>query len=270
MEGMTDRLHILGNGDSMGVPRVYCECAVCAEARDTGRNRRLRSAAYLETAAGGLWIDIGPDWAAQMEALGKRSMPVALLTHAHFDHMAGLPEWADCCRWTGERGLLYAPQEVLVQVRDRYPWLERQLTYQEADNGVRFGEWVIRTKKVCHGKNGYAYAYRFDKPGFAFVYCPDSINLGPEEKAFMTELDLLVIGTSYYKEEFDFHTRSVYDMTEALALAEEIRPRRLYFTHMSHGVDVRQAYPLPEHVQLTERGMQIPLRAEAAAARTEP
>ncbi len=243
----------------MGVPRVYCDCEVCTEARTEGLNWRLRSAAYLETETGGLWIDIGPDWASQMEAMGKRSMPIALLTHAHFDHMAGLPEWADCCRWTGEKGILYAPREVLVLVRDRYPWLENQLIYREADGGTHFGEWTITTRKVCHGKNGYSYAYRFEKPGFAFVYCPDAINLGEEEKAFLRGLDLLVLGTSYYKEEFDFHTRSVYDMTEALELAEEIKPRRIYFTHMSHGVDVRTAYPLPDHASLTARGMRIPL-----------
>jgi len=259
MRTASDTLHILGNGDSMGVPRVYCDCAVCSEARLTGRNRRLRSAAYLDTEAGGLWIDIGPDWAEQMETLGRRSMPAALLTHAHYDHMAGLPEWADCCRWTCEKGVLYAPREVLALVRDRYPWLESHLLYREADDGVRFGDWTIRTRKVCHGKNGYSYAYRFDKPDFAFVYCPDAINLSAEEKDFMLGLDVLVLGTSYYREEFAFHTRSVYDMTEALDLAKELEPKRLYFTHMSHGVDVREAYPLPAYVRLTERGMRIPL-----------
>ncbi|MEO3946052.1 MBL fold metallo-hydrolase [Gorillibacterium sp. CAU 1737] len=257
---MTDFLHILGNGDSMGVPRIYCDCEVCSESRIDGRNRRLRSAAYLEAAMGdGLWIDIGPDWKEQMEALGKRSMPVALLTHAHYDHMAGLPEWADCCRWTKEKGILYAPAEVLTQVRERYPWLENQLHYREVDKGTRFGDWSITTKKVCHGKNGYSYAYRLQKAEYAFAYCPDAINLGAEEKAFLTGLDLLVLGTSYYKEEFDFHTRSVYDMTEAVELIREITPGRVYFTHMSHGVDVREPYPLPPHVSLAERGMRLPL-----------
>lgn len=256
---MTDFLYILGNGDSMGVPRIYCDCGVCAEARTGGRNRRLRSAAYLDTEAGGLWIDIGPDWGKQMEALDKRSMPMALLTHAHFDHMAGLPEWADCCRWTGEKGILCAPREVLALVRERYPWLESHLIYREADEGISFGGWTITAKKVCHGKNGYSYAYRFEKRGFAFVYCPDSINLGPEEKSFLKELDVLVLGTSFYKEEFDFHTRSVYDMIEALELAEEVKPGKIFFTHMSHGVDVREAYPLPPYAALTERGMRIPL-----------
>ncbi|MBC8080891.1 MAG: MBL fold metallo-hydrolase [Gorillibacterium sp.] len=254
-----DELTILGNGDSMGVPRVYCDCAVCTEARTTGKNRRLRSALFIDTAEGSLWMDCGPDWVKQMEGAGRREMRQALLTHAHFDHMAGLPEWADACRWTKQKGILYAPQEVLSAVRERYPWLENQLIYQAVDGGLSFGGWQVTARKVCHGKNGFSYAYRFEKPNYSFVYCPDSINLNDEEKDFLKGLDLLVLGTSYYHEPFDFHTRSVYDMVEAMELLKEIRPARTLFTHMSHDVDVRRDYPLSLGAALAHRGTKIRL-----------
>ncbi|MCL6457857.1 MAG: MBL fold metallo-hydrolase [Gorillibacterium sp.] len=243
----------------MGVPRVYCDCEVCTEARTTGVNRRLRSSVKIATDQGILWIDCGPDWVEQMEGAGHREMRQALLTHAHFDHMAGLPEWADACRWTKQKGILYAPREVLSAVRERYPWLENQLIYQAADDGLSFGGWQVTVQKVYHGKNGFAHAFRFVKPNYSFVYCPDSISLGDEEKKFFENLDLLILGTSYYHEKFDFHTRSVYDMVEALELLKQIRPVRTLFTHMSHDVDVRRAYPLPAHVALTHRGMRVQL-----------
>jgi len=38
-----DTLVFLGTGDAMGVPRVYCSCETCTEARTSGLNARQRS-----------------------------------------------------------------------------------------------------------------------------------------------------------------------------------------------------------------------------------
>lgn len=43
-----DQLVFIGTGDAMGVPRVYCECEVCGEARSSGVNRRYRSLVSVE------------------------------------------------------------------------------------------------------------------------------------------------------------------------------------------------------------------------------
>ncbi|TDF93806.1 MBL fold metallo-hydrolase [Paenibacillus piri] len=264
----TDCLTFWGTGDSMGVPRVYCSCEVCNEARTTGRNRRLRSSALLETDAGELLIDCGPEWRTQMERLGKKSIGHVLITHAHFDHIAGLPEWADACRWLREQGHVYAPSDVLLTLRRQFPWLENQLAYHDCSGGMEWGRWSIRPWKVCHGKNGYSYAYRFDKRAAgpaadccSWAYCPDAINLSEEQKVPLRGLRLLVLGTNFYEEHADKEGRSVYDMVEALGLLAEVQPQRTVFTHMSHGVDVRVGYPLPTAVTLAETGMKLTLES---------
>ncbi|TBL75348.1 MBL fold metallo-hydrolase [Paenibacillus thalictri] len=257
---MTDRLLFLGTGDSMGVPRVYCTCGICEEARNAGTNRRYRSSVLLETAEGKLAVDCGPDWRQQMERLGQREMERLLITHAHFDHIGGLPEWADACRWLSKKGHVYAPHEVVETIRSQFPWLHRQLIFHALDpEGFEFAGWTIHPWKVCHGKNGFSYAYRFDKTGYSWVYCPDSIRLSEEEKKPLHGLNLLVLGTNFYLEEAEPLSRSVYDMTEALGLIGEVRPEHVIFTHMSHGVDINKSYPLPRHVQLARTGLSYPL-----------
>jgi phosphoribosyl 1,2-cyclic phosphate phosphodiesterase len=254
------RITFLGNGDSMGTPRVYCDCSVCEEARTSGGNRRYRSSLLLEEAGQEpMLLDCGPDWRGQMERHGLMQVSQALLTHAHFDHIGGLTEWADACRWLEETARLYAPGEVLAEVRQRFPWIERHLPMTVNDGGMRYGRWTITPWKVNHGKNGYSYAYHFEdeKEGTKWAYCSDAINLTDAQKAPLAGLRLLVLGTSYVEEGFPMDTRSVYDMKEGLQLADEFRPLSVIFTHLSHDVDVRVNYDLPAHVRLAATGMKL-------------
>ncbi|MFC5403669.1 MBL fold metallo-hydrolase [Cohnella soli] len=250
----------MGTGDSMGTPRVYCDCVVCVEARETGVNRRLRSSLLLEEEGEApLLLDCGPDWREQMEVAGLRNVKQALLTHAHFDHIGGLPEWADACRWTQAAASIGAPREVVRDVLSRFPWVDRQFRFETSDEGASYGDWRIMSWRVNHGKNGYSYAYRFDHAsrGVKWAYCSDAIDLTEEQKAPLAGLDLLVLGTSFVEEPYPMNTRSVYDMKEGLALVKEIKPDSVVFTHLSHDVDLRCDYGLPAHVQIAKTGLKL-------------
>lgn len=256
---VTPTVTLVGCSDALGVPRIYCDCEVCEEARTTGLNKRTRSSALVSLKESTFWIDCGPDWRAQMERQGQRTASTLLITHAHQDHIGGIPDLFDVRRWTSPEVTLRAPDSVLKQIVERFPWVEKGLTLLPLKETERFLDYELTTWEVSHGFNGRSYAFRFASPTFTWAYCPDSISLTTEEKRPLFGLDLLVLGTSFYKEEAPLAGRSVYDMVEALDLLKETKPKRTVFTHLSHNVDRRQDYTLPVGVLVAYDGLKLDL-----------
>lgn len=275
---MNTSLTFLGTADSKGVPRFWCACSVCADARAGGVNRRTRSAALVRGAGETLLLDCGPDLHAQLARLPGPLVPDAvLISHAHGDHLLGLGDLLDYAayargdvRMNGASASpetpvplsIYAPPAVIPQIAERFGYAFRHGSPVQPlpAEGLAVAGLRVRAFRVPHGANGHSYAFRLDRPGFAAAYVTDAIDL-PEELAarWLSGLDLLILGTSFADESGAVHaSRSVYDVREALALTWARAARRVYLTHLSHGVDVR-AVPLPPGWAFARDGLELPL-----------
>ncbi|GAA5511516.1 phosphoribosyl 1,2-cyclic phosphate phosphodiesterase [Deinococcus carri] len=237
-------LTFLGTADSKGVPRFWCACPVCREARAGGVNRRTRSAALVRGGPEVLLLDCGPDLHAQLATLPGPLVPDAvLISHAHNDHLLGLGDLLDYVRYAGGRLRLYAPAAVIPEIQDRFGYSFRRGSPVQPlpEGGLEVAGVRVRAFRVPHGANGHSHAFLLDRPGFAAAYVTDAIDI-PEEvvRAWLTDLDLLILGTSFVEESGVPHAgRSVYDVREALALPWARAARRVCLTHLSHDVDVR-------------------------------
>lgn len=258
------RLTFLGAGDSQGVPRWYCSCTVCEEARNTGSNRRARPAALLESDGGRAVLDAGPDLRESLGRAGVRALDAVVLTHAHNDHVLGLGDALDYVRWTGAPLRVLAPAPVLPALERRFGYAFRGPLRDRFEAippaGVDLLGWRVRAFEVPHGFNGTAHGLRLERAGLAVAYVPDAIGMAEElVDEWLRGLDLLVLGASFWHEDAPYASRSVYDVGEALALGNRARPRRMVLTHLGHGVDAAREPELPVGCGLARDGLTIEL-----------
>ncbi|GBF04080.1 beta-lactamase-like protein [Deinococcus aerius] len=275
---MSVTLTFLGTADSKGVPRFWCACPVCTEARAGGVNRRTRSGALIRGNGETLLLDCGSDLHAQLARLPGPLVPDAvLISHAHNDHLLGLGDLLDYAVYAsgdvamngapaGQAALvpipILTPAEVLPQIGGRFAYAFRRSAPVQPlpEEGLEVAGLRVRAFQVPHGANGHSHAFRLDRPGWRAAYVTDAIDI-PEEvvRVWLTDLDLLILGTSFADESASPREgRSVYDVREALGLPWARSARRVYLTHLSHGVDVR-GLTLPEGWTFARDGLEITL-----------
>lgn len=114
------RLTFLGTGTSQGVPIIGCQCPVC---RSTDpRDKRFRSAAFVQYEGFQILIDAGPDFRMQMLRQGVRHLDALLLTHKHKDHTAGLDDVRSFNYIDRKAVEIYCENEVLQALRCDYAY----------------------------------------------------------------------------------------------------------------------------------------------------
>ena len=103
------------------------------------------------------------------------------------------------------------------------------------------------------------YHYKLQVFGFRFLnfaYLTDMKTIADEELSKLKNLDVLVLNALREEEHI-----SHFNLVEALAVIEQLKPKRAYLTHISHLLgfhdDVQQN--LPENVYLAYDGLEIEL-----------
>ena len=252
------RLTFLGTGTSSGVPMVGCDCAVCTSADP--RDRRLRSSALVEVAGKVLLIDAGPDLRQQLLTARVKRVDAVLLTHAHMDHISGIDDLRALNYFQREPMDLHGDGPTLDAVRRVYAYAFEEEKYPGTPDlqlhtitGAPFIAAGVRITpvEVKH--------YRMPVQGFRIgdlAYITDAKSIEPQEKEKLHGLDLLVLNALRRTPHISHFT-----LGEALALVEELKPRRAFFTHISHqlGLHADVAGELPAGVELAHDGLVVDL-----------
>jgi phosphoribosyl 1,2-cyclic phosphate phosphodiesterase len=251
----------LGTGTSLGIPVLTCDCAVC---RSTDpRDRRTRTAAYIETPECAWVIDTGPDFRAQALRENIRRMDAVLLTHAHTDHVMGFDDLRPFF-WGGKTLPVFGSPATLDQLRNSFSFAfdgkNRFPGYLHPDprpvqGAFRLGETEVVPLALPHGRMTTS-GYLFTRGGRRLLaYVNDCKSVPDEARAQIAGVDTLVLDALRHRE----HPTHM-SVAEALETAAAIRPRQTFLTHLSHDLaHAETEAALPAGVRIATDGMKFTL-----------
>ncbi len=253
------RITFLGTGTSQGVPVIGCTCQVCLSSDP--RDNRLRTSAMVEVDGQTIIIDTGPDFRQQMLRHTPVSMPKVIFTHEHKDHIAGLDDIRAFNFKYNQPLEIYATDSVQEALQREYHYVFAAQKYPGVPQvnlhtisgsepfeieGVR-----IIPIQLLH--------YKMPVLGFRiknFAYVTDANYISSEEKIKLRDLDVLVLNALRKKEHI-----SHFNLREAVNMVKELKPRKAYFTHISHlmGNHAEVQADLPENIFLASDGLTLDL-----------
>ena len=250
------KITFLGTGTSQGVPVIACECATCLS--DDCHDKRLRASLLVETASNTIVIDAGPDFRQQMLSAGVKKLDAILLTHEHKDHIAGMDDLR-AFNYKSQSAIdIYAEERVQNAVRNeneyvfaenRYPGVPKMELHTIAGYNIDLNGDEIIPLRIFH--------YRLPILGFRIgemAYITDANYIPEETREKLIGVKYLVIN-ALRREKHISH----FSLGEALALIEQVSPRKAYITHIGHQMgkhaDVNR--DLPVNVTLAWDGLEV-------------
>jgi phosphoribosyl 1,2-cyclic phosphate phosphodiesterase len=256
---MQATLTFLGTGTSMGVPTLGCDCAVCTS--PDPRNRRTRPSIRLAYNDRTVLIDTGPDFHAQALREGIRRVDAVLYTHGHADHVMGFDDLRPLSFHTNGDMPIYADNntasdierifEYTFRKKDRYPTSARVQIHRinpEPGSGTEIFGACFQRVPVTHGRQEIT-GYRFG----GAAYLTDMSDIPEISLALLNDLDVLIVDALRHNPH-----PSHSHLEKSIAVVEQLKPRRAFFTHMGHDLDHDATNAvLPPHIRLAYDGLQI-------------
>jgi len=236
-----------------------CDCAVCNSTDP--RNRRFRSSVLIQTPAGNILIDTGPEMRLQLLREGIKIIHAVVYTHFHVDHLFGFDDLR-VFPWRMQKPMpVYCSEETEEVIRRAFayafgPGAEEvpigsipRIVFERIDTEpftVLDQRFVPVPLRHSHFN---VLGFRIDN----LAYCTDVSMIPETSLELLRDLDVLIVDCLRYKTH-----PAHFSVNEALQIIEQLKPRQAYLTHMSHDLDYETLRrQLPDHIQPAYDGLKF-------------
>jgi len=250
----------------MGVPTLGCACRVCKS--DDPHDKRLRPSLLISRGGHNVVIDTTPDFRQQALRVGLDRLDAILLTHGHADHILGFDDIRPFNIRQRSAMPVYGNEEtfriirrVFAYVFDDKPTLSTvpSVTLNIADRPIQLLGVPFIPVPLLHGEMEVL-GFRFGRA----AYLTDFSKIPDSSLALLEGLDELVLDALR-----DVPHPMHQTVEQALALIQQLKPRRAWFTHIAHDLphaetNARLAKMGFPHVQLAYDGLEFEVQVDAA------
>src|SRR5882762_1398824 len=260
------KVTVLGSGTSMGVPTLGCPCRVCKS--NDPHDKRLRPSVLISRGGQNVVIDTTPDFRQQALRIGLERLDAILLTHGHADHILGFDDIRPFNIRQRAALPVYSNEEtfrvirrVFAYVFDDKPTLSTvpSVTLNTVHGPFELLGIPFVPVPLLHGEMEVL-GFRFGRA----AYLTDFSNVPDSSMALLEGLDELVLDALR-----DIPHPMHQTVDQALALIQQLKPRRAWFTHIAHDLPhsetndrlLKMGHP---HVQLAYDGLEFEVQADAA------
>lgn len=247
----------LGTGGSSGIPMIGCPCPVCNSSDP--RNKRLRPSALITLEGKKLLIDSGPDFRFQALRYHIDTLDGLILTHSHFDHVAGLDELRVYYLRTHKPLSVLLFQSTFQDVRRRCEYLFREKSHNvslTAQLDFQVLDQKRGTAKFIDLNIGYMLYEQAGMPvmGYRFgslAYVSDIRKYPETIFSDLSGVKILVLSALRYET-----SRMHFNLDEAVAFAQKVGAEKTYLTHIGHELEHEEGSRLlPKEVELAYDGL---------------
>ncbi len=229
------KIIVLGSGTSNGVPMVGCQCDVCKS--QNPKDKRLRSSVYVEYEGKKFLIDISPDFRQQFLNYGFDDIDALLLTHSHYDHIAGLDDIRTINLFQKKAIDIFAAKDTISTLEYTFPYMFTA-PVQKGGGLPMINCRVIDNEPFSIDdiealplpiKHGILDIFGFRIGNFAYI--TDASYISEETIKLLQNLDVLFLNALRITP----HSTHI-NLDSAIIYADIIKAKKTYFTHISHGI----------------------------------
>jgi len=249
----------------MGVPTLGCPCHVCKS--EDPHDKRLRPSLLLSRRGQNVVIDTTPDFRQQALRVGLDRLDAILLTHGHADHILGFDDIRPFNIRQRSALPVYSNEETFRTIRrvfayvfDDKPTLSTvpSVKLHDIPRPIELLGTPFIPVPLLHGEMEVL-GFRFGRA----AYLTDFSKIPDSSMPLLEGLDELVLDALR-----DIPHPMHQTVEQALAIIQQLKPRRAWFTHIAHDLPhaatnerlAKMGFP---HVQLAYDGLEFEVQVDA-------